>query len=81
MADDNDTPVGETVDHPEHANPAPEVTPPPVTPPAEAHDDLRDTVNHLSEKVETLTEQVAALLPLEQDSQPVKKPWTHWGVK
>lgn len=79
MAEETDTPVGETVEHPEHVNPDPEVTPPPVTKPDDAHDDLRETVNHLVEKMDGLAAQVAALAPVKQDTAPTKKPWTHWG--
>lgn len=54
-----------------------EVTPPVVTPPAEAHDGVKDLVNGLSERVQSLEETVRSLIPAERDSVPGKKPWTH----
>lgn len=54
-------------------------TPPPVTPPATAHDDTRSIVDGLVSKVEELSQTVQSLIPKEHDSVPGKKPWTHWG--
>lgn len=77
----NDSPITETVEHPETAKL--ETAPvPPVTPPAEAHDGIKDLVNGLGERVNSLEETVRGLLPAERDSTPGKRPWTHrkmWG--
>lgn len=60
----------------EHTDPPPANDPPPPPP---AHDDLRDTVHELSEKVSLLETTVQGLLPENRDESPVKKPWTHRG--
>lgn len=84
MEDDKDKPVKEVVPtEPEDTKVTPE-TPPVVTPPANANDDLREVVNGLSSKVEELTGIVTGVLASgggQPDSTPVKKPWTHWGNK
>jgi hypothetical protein len=48
-----------------------------VPEPTSSHDDLRATVNTLSEKVASLESTVTSLLPQNRDETPVKKPWTH----
>lgn len=64
------------VDKPEEINPAKEVTPPPVSDPADTKDDLRDMVSSLSEKVEELTGLVAGIVEKgDPDTSPVKPPW------
>ena len=60
-------------------NPAPEHTPDPVPAPETVHpkDDTRDIVEDLVKRVDELTEKLQSLVPGEQDSTPVKRPWTH----
>lgn len=58
-----------------------EETPPPVAKPEEAHDNTHELIAELSSKVDALAAQVTALTePHEQDSTPVKLPWTHRKV-
>lgn len=45
----------------------------------ETHDDLRTVVNSLAAKVDDLACTVESMAQIEQDSSPVKRPWTHWG--
>lgn len=86
MEDENkkETPVQDAVPtKPEETAPTTE-TPPPVTPPARADDDIRSVVSDLSSKVEELTGLVTGVIATGaavQDSTPVRKPWTHWGGK
>lgn len=54
-----------------------ETTPPPVADPPQVHDDTREIVDRLVTEVAELRESVANLAPQEQDSSPVKGPWTH----
>lgn len=60
----------------ENENPAPEHVPDPVQTET-AHDDTRDIVDRLVSEVDSLKETVANLVPQEQDTSPVKRPWTH----
>lgn len=65
---------------PEDTTPAPEVTPPAVTPAPD--NSLSETVHALQEQVANLTEAVNGVLNNASptpDSTPVRKPWTHWG--
>lgn len=62
-----ETPAPETqAEHPdstgEHAHP---------------HDDLRETVTALTERVSSLESLVHAAIPENRDESPRKKPWTH----
>lgn len=68
---------------PEETAPTPE-SPPAVTPPQQANDDLRSLLNELSSRVEVLSETVTGIVEsgntsTSPDSTPVKKPWTQWG--
>ncbi len=50
------------------------------TPHKETHegaDQLKETVNALSERVSTLESTITNMLPQNRDETPVKKPWTH----
>lgn len=73
----DDEEVKETVEHPETANPSPEVTPPPVAKPEEAHDTVKEAVNALTERVSSLEEIIRGLTPSPRDTTPNKIPWTH----
>jgi hypothetical protein len=75
--DDND----EKVIVPEHSPDKPPEETPKVVEPAPGppkHDDgLADRVSAL----ETLVNGIVSDGGVERDSQPVSKPWTHWGKK
>jgi hypothetical protein len=77
----SDDPIEETVKEPEHVNPAPEHTPPPVPDPSpETHkDDATSLVHALEVRVDALAATVQSLVPQERDSTPTKRPWTHYG--
>lgn len=81
MEDDKstDSPVEETVKHPEHTGET-EATPPPVAP---AHSEAvtKDAFDSLTAKVDGLVDLVTQIATPNQDTQPTKKPWTHWGNK
>lgn len=64
-------PVGDTPAHPEHNNPAPETTPPPVDPPAG-----NDALSELAKRVDEHEALLTGLLRT-GDSTPARKPWTH----
>lgn len=55
------------------------VEPPKVEPPA--HVDHTDTIHSLTERISTLESTVQSLLPENKDETPVKKPWTHRGLR
>lgn len=82
--DEKDTPVKDAVPtKPEETAPTTE-TPPAVTPPAQASDDVRTAIAQIDSKVEELSGIVTGLLATgsgQQDSTPVRRPWTHWGAK
>lgn len=77
---DEPTPVEEAREEVE------EVTPPPEPP--KKDDDMPAWAKTLSDKVDTLTEQVAAMTPvpppadevIENDEAPTPLPWTHRGI-
>lgn len=75
----NDAPVTDPPNSPV------EGTPPPVAEPAKEDspkgDNTHELIAELSSKVDALAAQVTALTePHEQDSTPVKPPWTHRKV-
>lgn len=83
MAQPNE-PVKDAVPtEPEETAPTPE-TPPAVTPPAQADNNVQEAISALSSKVEELSGIVTGIIAsggAQQDSTPVRKPWTHWGGK
>jgi hypothetical protein len=76
---ENDEPVKETVEHPEHTGET-EATPAPVAP-VHAETVTKDAFDQLTAKVDGLVDLVTQVVSPQQDSQPTKKPWTHWGNK
>lgn len=44
---------------------------------AHPHDDSKDLIHALSERVTLLEGTVQSLIPQNQDEKPVKQPWTH----
>lgn len=82
MADDDtkpDTPVGETVEHPEKAKPT-EETPPPVDKPENRESDVKGLIDGLTDKVNELEQKITAIVDSggERDSVPGgRRPWTH----
>lgn len=76
---EEETPVKETVEHPEKVGET-EATPPPVAP-AHAESVSKDAFDELTSKVDGLVEIVQSIATPQTDSQPIKRPWTHWGAK
>ncbi len=77
-----ETPVKDVVPTEPEETKATEHTPPPITPPQDADNSVRDALNALNAKVEELSGIVTGILASgggEKDSVPSGLPWTHRG--